>query len=126
MVANPARGNQTRENIFFPVPGSRLKWSRETGSAVPSRVSTLNVPTHAESDAYSRIPLVPPAFRDILYTRYTIVYIYKITPSISTVNHDQISPEFMGSRTCVTDGVHRQEFAGTVIVGPFVLMIVLL
>ena len=41
-VANPARGQLNRENIFFPCPRSRLRvWSRETGSAVPSRVSLL-------------------------------------------------------------------------------------
>ena len=39
---NPARGQLNREKCFFPCPRSRLKiWSRETGSAVPSRVSLL-------------------------------------------------------------------------------------
>ena len=41
-VANPARGELSRENVF-PCPHSRLTiWSRETGSAVPSRVSQRN------------------------------------------------------------------------------------
>ena len=42
-VANPARGKLNRENEYFPVRvRSRLRiWSRETGSAVPSRVSLL-------------------------------------------------------------------------------------
>ena len=36
-VANPARGQLN--SVFFPYPCSRLRtWSRETGSAVPSRV----------------------------------------------------------------------------------------
>ena len=40
MVANSARGQVSRENVFFPCPHSRPRiWSRETGSAVPSRVS---------------------------------------------------------------------------------------
>ena len=40
-VANPARGQLNREKIF-PCPRARLRiWSRETGSAVPSRVSLL-------------------------------------------------------------------------------------
>ena len=40
-VANPARGQQNREKIF-PCPCACLRiWSRETGSAVPSRVSLL-------------------------------------------------------------------------------------
>ena len=42
-VANPARGQLNREiTIIFPCPRSRLGiWSRETDSAVPSRVSLL-------------------------------------------------------------------------------------
>ena len=41
-VANPARGQLNRENKTFSCPRSRLRiWSRETGSAVPSRVSLL-------------------------------------------------------------------------------------
>ena len=41
-VANPARGQLNRVNVFFSRPRSRLRiWSRETGSAVPSRVSLL-------------------------------------------------------------------------------------
>ena len=42
-VASPARGQLNREKEYFPVcPRSCLRiWSRETGSAVPSRVSLL-------------------------------------------------------------------------------------
>ena len=41
-VANPARGQLNRENRLFPCPRACLRiWSRETGSAVPSRVSLL-------------------------------------------------------------------------------------
>ena len=41
-IANPARDQLNRENIVFPCPRSRLRiWCRETGSAVPSRVSLL-------------------------------------------------------------------------------------
>ena len=41
-VASHARGQLNRENIIFPCPRSRLRiWSRETSSAVPSRVSLL-------------------------------------------------------------------------------------
>ena len=42
-VANPACGQLNEENIIFPYPRSRRLriWSRETGSAVPSRVSLL-------------------------------------------------------------------------------------
>ena len=40
-VAHPARGQLNRENALS-CPRSRLRiWSRETGSAVPSRVSLL-------------------------------------------------------------------------------------
>ena len=41
-VANPARGQLSRENEYLSCPRSRLRiWSHETGSAVPSRVSLL-------------------------------------------------------------------------------------
>ena len=41
-VANPVRGQLNRENEYSPAPGAWLRiWSRETGSAVPSRVSLL-------------------------------------------------------------------------------------
>ena len=41
-VANPARGQLNRENNIPLSPWVRLRiWSRETGSAVPSRVSLL-------------------------------------------------------------------------------------
>ena len=41
-VANPARGQLNRENNFPLSPCVRLRiWSREMGSAVPSRVSLL-------------------------------------------------------------------------------------
>ena len=41
-VANPARGQLNREKLAFPCPRTRLRiWSRETGSAVPSRSSLL-------------------------------------------------------------------------------------
>ena len=42
-VANPARGQLSRKNEYSPVPVRACLriWSRETGSAVPSRVSLL-------------------------------------------------------------------------------------
>ena len=41
-VACPARGQLNREKSIFSCPRSRLRfWSRETSSAVPSRVSLL-------------------------------------------------------------------------------------
>ena len=53
-VANSARGQLNRENKYFPVClRSRLGvWSRETRSAVRSRVSLLILQTQAESSAY--------------------------------------------------------------------------
>ena len=54
-VANPARGQLNRENKYSPVPVRALRiWSRETGSAVPSRVSLFILHTQAESGAYLR------------------------------------------------------------------------
>ena len=62
-VANPARGQLNRENYLFPGrPRSHLRiWSREMGSAVPSRVGLLI--------SILRLNLVlpygiPPDFRD--------------------------------------------------------------
>ena len=40
-VANPARGQLNRENQYFRLHSRLRIWSRETGSAVPSRVSLL-------------------------------------------------------------------------------------
>ena len=40
-VANPARGQLNREKIFSCPRACLIIWSRETGSAVPSRVSLL-------------------------------------------------------------------------------------
>ena len=40
-VANPARGQLNRENSIPLSPCVPEIWSRETGSAVPSRVSLL-------------------------------------------------------------------------------------
>ena len=55
-VANPARGQLNRENKYFPVcPRSHLRvWSRETRSAVGSRVSLLILQPQAEYGACSR------------------------------------------------------------------------
>ena len=49
-VVNPARCQQLeRENDLFLCPRMRLRvWSRETGSAVPSRVSLLILHSQAE------------------------------------------------------------------------------
>ena len=50
----------TKGECIFPCPRLRQRvWSRETGSAVPSRVvvSPYILDTQAESGAYSRIPL---------------------------------------------------------------------
>ena len=62
-----------RENAYFPTSRSRLiTWSRETGSAVPSRVSPLILHTQAESDwlmmlTYSRDSSRFPRRRPFLY-----------------------------------------------------------
>ena len=56
-IANPARGQ-----LIFPCPGSHLRiWSRETVSAVPSRVSKLISMLEAESSAY--LHGIPTEFR---------------------------------------------------------------
>ena len=73
--------------IIFPCPRACLRiWSRETGSAVPSRVSLLI--------SILRLNLVlahgiPPEFRGGGH------YLYKIA-----IRH-RVGPEFIGSRKCV-------------------------
>ena len=53
----------------MPCPRSRLRiWSRETGSAVPSRVSLLILYTQGESGAYSRDSSRFPRRRPFIYT----------------------------------------------------------
>ena len=85
-VASPARGQLNRKNEF-PCPRSCLRiWSRETGSAVPSRVSRL-----------------------ISILKLNLVLTYGILPSsaaasiysfITAIRH-RVSPEFIGSRNRV-------------------------
>ena len=73
---------------MFPCLRSRLRiWSRETGSAVPSRVSLLI--------SILRLSLVltygiSPEFRGAVSS-----YIFK-----TAIRH-RVSPEFIGSRECV-------------------------
>ena len=60
---------------MFPCPRSRLRnWSRETGSAVPSRVSLLILHTQAEYGAYLRNSSRFPRWRQF-------VYLNRLTPS---------------------------------------------
>ena len=67
-------------------------WSRETGSAVPSRDSLLILPTHAESGAYSRNSSQFPLRHPFIYT---------------AIRH-RVGPEFIGSRNCVDRASSRQ------------------
>ena len=84
-LPDPARGQLNRD-FFFSCPRSRLRiWSRETGSAVPSRVSLLILHTQAESGAYSRDSSRFPRWRPFIYT---------------AIRH-RISPEYIGSPDCV-------------------------
>ena len=106
-VANLARGQLNRESDFFPCPRSRLTiWSRETGSAVPSRVSLLI--------SMLRVNLVltygiPPEFRGGVH-----LFIYnRHTPSGQS--------RVYWVTQLRTDGVHSRESAGT---GPVNLKVV--
>ena len=63
--------------LFFPYPRSRLRiWSRETGSAAPSRVSLLILHTQAESGAFSRDS--HPAFRHGQSTGIMVTHIARV------------------------------------------------
>ena len=68
---------------YVPCPRSRLRvWSRELGSAVPSRVSLLILHTH-------RLNLV---------LTYGIPLLLPVTVSIRTVMRRRTGPEFITSR----------------------------
>ena len=100
-VANPARGQLNRENEF-PCPRTCLRiWSRDTGSAVPSRVSLLIFDTQAESGAYSRDSSRFPR-------RRPYIYLNRHTPSGESRVHRVTQLR--------TDGVHCRESAGTELV----------
>ena len=92
-VANPAPGQLAEQGkIIFPCPRSRLRvWSRETGSAVPSRVSLLI--------SILRLNLVltygiPPWFRDgvhllsvhIIYHECCSTYMYILCTATSAAS----------------------------------------
>ena len=88
MVANPARGQLNRENIFFLSPCSRLRiWSRETGLAAPSRVSLLISILRLNLMLASYA--IPPDFRGGVYL------------FIQATTRHRVSLEFIRSRNCV-------------------------
>ena len=98
-----------QENYFFPcLPRSRLRiWSRETVSAVPSRVvSLLVLYTQAESSAYSWASHLPPDFRGGVHQCHQ-------PPSGQS--------QVYQATTMRTDVVHCRESVGT---GPAVLKVV--
>ena len=109
-VANPARGQLNKGNIYIYIslsPRSRLRiWSRETGSAVPSRVSLL-----------------------IFILRLNLVLTYGIPPEFRVSAHlfilNRHTPSGQSRDYRVTqlrtDGVHCRESAGA---GPVNLKVV--
>ena len=112
VVNNPACGQLNRKKMLFSCPRSRLRiWFRETGST--SCVSPLILPTQAESSiinhqssiinhqsgAYSRVPHLPPAFRDGVHL------LHRQPPS------DQ-SRAYRATQSRA-DGVYRRESSGT-------------
>ena len=107
-VANPARGQLIRENEYITCPHSCLRiWSRETGSAVASRVSLLII-------SILRLNLVltygiPPAFRGGVH----LFILNRHTPSGQSRVYRVTQLR--------TDGVHCRESAG---IGPVNLKVV--
>ena len=105
-VANPTRGELNRENKYFR-PRSRLRiWSRQTGSAVPSRVSLLI--------SILRLNLaltyeIPPEFRGGVH----VFILNRHTPSGQSRVYRVTQMR--------TDGVHCRESAGTGPVNPKVV-----
>ena len=102
-VANPARGRLNRENE----DRSHLRiWSRETGSAVPSRVSLLILHTQVESGAYLRDS-------SRVLRRRLFIYLNRHTPSGQSRVYQVAQLR--------TDGVHCRGHAGA---GPAVIKVV--
>ena len=108
-----------QDKCIFPYPRYRLRIrSRKTGSAVPSRVSSLILHTQTESVTVTLLLLVIvltlahrilPAFRNA-------VHLFRQAPSsIGSV------PSSSGHAPLRTDGVHCRESAG---IGPVVLELV--
>ena len=104
-VANPARGQLNRENGYFPVR-VRTIWSRETGSAVPSRVSLLISVPRLNLELTSWIPF---EFRGGVH----LFILNRHTPSGQSRVYRVTQLR--------TDGVHCRESAGT---GPVNLKVV--
>ena len=86
MVASPVRGQLNRKNEFCPSPFPPEILSRETGSAVPSRVSPFILRTQTAYGAYSRDSSRFPRRR---------------RPFIYIINRIRVSPECIRSRNCV-------------------------
>ena len=88
-VANPAWRQLNRESDF-PCPRSRLiSWSRETGSAVPSRVILLILNTQTEC------------------------HLLISSRAVLRLNHHQISPESYQVKRLRIDDVYRPESPDT-------------
>ena len=107
-VVNPAHGQLNRENNSFPCLRSSLRiWSRETGLAVPSRVSLL----------ISIIIRLDPVLTYGDFSRdprwYPFIYLNRHTPSGQS--------RVYRAKQLRTDGIHCQESAGT---GPVNLVVV--
>ena len=85
-VANPARGQMTRENEHFPAFAPENFVSRDEFRSPVSR-QPAHLHTQAGSGAYSRDSFPNSAAASI--------YLYK------TAMRHRVSPEFIGSRNCV-------------------------
>ena len=84
-VANPARGQLNRENVFFPVSvRSRLSiWCRKTGLVVPVPRQPAHIHTQAESGAYLRDSSQVPQLRLFIYLLFKSPYVIEVVPSLS-------------------------------------------
>ena len=85
-----------QEKCFFPSPRPRLRiWSRETGSAVPSRVFLLI--------SILRLNMVLTGFLHIQSFAAASIYLFK------TSRRHRVSPEFIGSRNGVPMAVTAES-----------------
>ena len=101
MVASPGRGRLNRGTYYFSCLRSRLRiWSRETGLAVPLRVSPLILRSRADPGAY-----LLRSFSRFPRRRHSpFIYLYRQPPSGQS-RVDEVTQ-------LRTDGVHCRESAG--------------
>ena len=92
-------------------PPSRLSfWSREESSAFPPRVGSPILHTRAESGAYSRAPLLLPAFRD---DAAAVCLPLPLVRTVWLVGLAEVAPPTTPSDALLVDQIRSHELRST-------------